>query len=40
MSIALGYQLYYRKLLYIHYLIDNEYNIKKKINSNCFRLKC
>jgi len=35
MSIALGYQLYYKKLLYIHYLIDNEYNIKKK-KKKCF----
>ena len=36
MSIALGYQLYYRKLFYIHYLIDNEYN-KNKRKNKCFR---
>ena len=28
MSIALANQIYFRKILYIHYLLDNEYNQK------------
>ena len=39
MSIALANQIYFRKILYIHYLLDNEYNQKynQKYNQNIIK---
>ena len=34
MSIALANQIYFRKFFYIHYLLDNEYNKKRRKEFN------